>query len=268
MIEFRTLGSVDLRPQDGQALELVLSQSKRLALLAYLAVATPHGFHRRDKLVGLFWPELDQHRARHALNQALYALRTSLGEEVLQSRGDEEVGLDEETFWCDAAAFQEAIDAEQPEKALELYRGDFLEGFFISGVPEFEKWLDNERSDLRRRAGEAAWSLAERDESLGDAGRAADWARRAASYSLEDETTIRRLVSMLDRIGDRAAAIRAYDAFSTRLERELGLEPSPETKQLIEEVRARSELQERRGELATEMEEVSAEAARLAVGPA
>jgi serine/threonine-protein kinase len=66
MIEFRLLGSLDLTGPEG-TLRSVLAQPKRVALLAYLAVATPNGFHCRDKLLGLFWPESDQERGRGAL---------------------------------------------------------------------------------------------------------------------------------------------------------------------------------------------------------
>src|SRR2546427_4893642 len=57
------------------------------------AAATPYRLHRRDTLLGLFWPELDQDHARAALRQALHGLRQGLGGDVLTSRGDEEVGI-------------------------------------------------------------------------------------------------------------------------------------------------------------------------------
>ncbi|MBA2459266.1 MAG: hypothetical protein H0V43_09980 [Gemmatimonadales bacterium] len=64
MIELHTLGVVDLRASDGRELGTILRQPKRLGLLAYLAVASPRRFHRRDSLLALFWPELDQDHAR------------------------------------------------------------------------------------------------------------------------------------------------------------------------------------------------------------
>ncbi|UCC83485.1 MAG: hypothetical protein JSW46_00700, partial [Gemmatimonadota bacterium] len=87
MLELRTFGGLALRlPQqhDPQSLQ---GQSKRLALLTYLALATPRGFHRRDVLLAMFWPESDESRARQALRQALYVLRNELGEGVVVNRG-------------------------------------------------------------------------------------------------------------------------------------------------------------------------------------
>src|SRR3989475_4150125 len=88
VVEFRMLGAMSLLGADGHDLRAVLAQPKRVALLAYLAV-TPR-FHRRDSLVALFWPDLDQEHARAALRQALHGLRRALGEGVLVTRGDED----------------------------------------------------------------------------------------------------------------------------------------------------------------------------------
>lgn len=239
MIRFYTLGSLDLQASDGRQLKSVLAQPKRVALLAYLAAGGRGESHRRDRLLGLFWPDLDESRARHALNQSLYVLRRAVGPSVFVSTGDEELALAPEALWCDAAAFVEDAEAGRAAEALERYRGDLLDGFFISDAPEFEKWLDGERQRLRRLAARAAWSLAEEEEAAGNAEAAAEWARQAAAYSLENESAVRRLVALLDRVGDRVAALRAYEAFAERLKRELGVDPSPETLELVASIRAR-----------------------------
>ncbi|HKV70185.1 MAG TPA: hypothetical protein VJN62_03015 [Gemmatimonadales bacterium] len=147
MIELLTLGGIDLK-EEGRDLKEALVQPKRFALLAYLAVAQPFGFHRRDRLVALFWPELDQEHARTALRKAVHGLRAVLGEDAIIGRGAEELGLNPDRWWVDVRAFDEADVAE----GLRLYRGDLLDGFFISGAPEFERWLETERDRLRARA--------------------------------------------------------------------------------------------------------------------
>ena len=195
MIRFYTLGPVDLKASDGRQLRSILAQPKRVALLAYLAAGGKGESQRRDTLLGLFWPDLDESRARHALNQSLYVLRRAVGPSVVVSTGDEELALDPEAIWCDAAEFVEAAEAGREREALDHYRGDLLDGFFISEAPEFEKWLDGERARLRRLAARAAWSLAEEEESAGNEDAAAEWARRAAEYSLENESAVRRLIA-------------------------------------------------------------------------
>jgi DNA-binding SARP family transcriptional activator len=94
VIEFRTLGTLDLRAADGRELHTLLAQPKRIALLAYLCLAQPHGYHRRDTLLGLFWPDSDQEHARASLRKSLHVLRHALGEDAFLARGDEEVAVD------------------------------------------------------------------------------------------------------------------------------------------------------------------------------
>src|SRR6266516_7669197 len=150
MIQFRLLGGVSLTAADGHEVRSLLAQPRRLALLAYLAAATPRDFQRRDSLVALFWPELDQRHARAALREALHVLRGAVGHGIVTRRGDEEIGLDADRFWSDVAAFDRAVVSGTWGEAIELYRGDLLEGFFISEAPEFERWLETERSEERR----------------------------------------------------------------------------------------------------------------------
>src|SRR5207247_8726251 len=126
MVEFRLLGTLSLTTADGREVGSLLSQPRRLALLAYLAAATPRGLHRRDTLLALFWPELDQDHARAALRQALHVLRDALGDDVVVTRGDEDVGLDFDRLWCDVAAFDAAVATGRLGGALDGYRGHLL----------------------------------------------------------------------------------------------------------------------------------------------
>lgn len=239
MVEFRLLGRLELTDSNGRELSTVLAQPKRLALLAFLALPSPGRFHRRDRLLAMLWPDADEPRARRALSQALHFLRASLGAGVLVGRGKEEVALDAREFWCDGAAFEQALEKDDLPDALELYRGDLLDGFFVPDAPEFERWLEEERGRLRRQASGAAAVQAEREGASGKLSSAVRWAHFAVSLQPFEEDALQRLVRLLDRAGDRGSAVRAYEAFAQRLARELELEPSPETQSLVEAVRTR-----------------------------
>ena len=204
MIALQTLGGVGLR-NDGKEVATILAQPKRLALLVYLATARPRGFHSRDTLLALFWPESDDERARNSLRQALHHLRRSLGEASIAGRGDREVGIDASLVRCDAAEFDEAVEAGRWEDALTLYRGDFLPGLFVHDSPGVERWIDDERSRRRRDAIAAAWRLAEAAERAGDARAAEGWARMAVAFDPEDDTAELRLATVVDRMRARAA---------------------------------------------------------------
>jgi DNA-binding SARP family transcriptional activator len=241
MIQLRTLGGLDLIDPDGRGeLRTILVQPKRLAVLVYLALANSHRFRRRDMLVTLFWPEQDDEHARGALRQALRFLRGELGPGVLINRGEEEVGVNPEALHCDTTEFDLACETADWTRAVEIYRGDLLAGVFIADTSaEFEHWLESERGRLRRRAAAAAWSLVSVAEREGDLVAAAPWARRAVELSPDDEGAVRRLMRILDRRGDRAGALGAYEAFRLRLAAEYAAVPSPETEALLETIRTR-----------------------------
>src|SRR2546426_1092972 len=240
VVEFRILGALNLLGAGGRELTSVLAQPKRVALLAYLAAATPRRLHRRDSLLALFWPELDQEHARAALRQALHGLRHALRDGVLVTRGDEDIGLDAERIRCDVVEFARAAEVGRLADALDLYRGDLLEGFFIRGAPEFEQWLEDERARLKAVALRSATQLAERTEGHGDLAEAAQWSRRALRIAPLDEPALRRLMKTLDRLGDRAGAPEADATLAKRPPAELEADPAPETRALANAVRARA----------------------------
>lgn len=242
MTEIGLLGSLYLRDSEGRECRSLISRPKLVALLAYLAAARPLGFHRRDRLVSVFWPELDQAHARNALRQALHHLRNALGHEAIVGRGEEELGLNAAQVRCDVAAFHTALEEGRLAAALELYRGELLPGFHVSDASQFERWLEGERDYLAKRAASAAWTLAEEEEAAGNGVASAYWARRALDFSPYDESVLCRLIQLLDRLGDRAGAVQEFEKFARRLADDLEVEASPETKSLIEAVRTRDDL--------------------------
>src|SRR5215208_4565382 len=109
MIRLWIFGSIDLRADDGSVLSTLLTQQPATALLAHMAAARPETFFRRDRLVGMLWPESDQGSARTNLRRALYHIRDAIGRDALVARGDEEVALAPGVVWCDAAEFEDAF---------------------------------------------------------------------------------------------------------------------------------------------------------------
>jgi DNA-binding SARP family transcriptional activator/tetratricopeptide (TPR) repeat protein/TolB-like protein len=237
MLELQTLGTLSCRNADsGQELHSLVAQPKRVSLLVYLALARPRGFQRRDTLLGLFWPESSETRARAALSQAVYTLRRMLGDSIVVTRGDEDLAIGDGQVLCDAIAFEEALAAGERERALELYGGEFLKGFYLSECIEFERWVHGERSRLHRSAVDAAWTLADEQGAAGNPVAATHWARRAVGLAPDDEPSIRRLMTLLAFAGDRAGALREYEAFARRMT-ELELDVAEATRVLVERIR-------------------------------
>lgn len=233
MPSLRLFGTIELSGYpEGEAL---LAQTKRLALFVYLAAARPHGYHRRDRLVGLFWPEHSAEHARAALRKSLHAIRQALGEEAIVNRGDEEVAVSD-TLGCDTRRFDEAILRGRLAEALELYRGEFAAGLFAD-APGFERWAESERAFYGDAASTAAWALAEQYSTASDLTSATRWARRAVALAPTDERRLRRALSLLQSAGDRAGAVQLYEEFARRLRDELEVEPSAETVSLVRSIR-------------------------------
>jgi len=239
-IRLRTLGSLQLQGAEGDELRSLLAQPRRVALLVYLALATPRGLHRRDKLLALFWPEQDEPRARNALSQAVHFLRRTLGAEAIVSRADEELGVNQEMVWCDAIAFEAALDAGKAAEALELYRGALLEGFHVSdAAPEFGRWLDDERARLSRRHAQAVEETATAREAAGDFAGAVLWLRRLAAHDPFSSRVTLRLMRALAASGDPAAAIQQARVHKTLLREELQAPPDPQVTALVGELQSR-----------------------------
>ena len=236
--ELTTLGPIGLVGPDAAGCARVLSQSKQVAILAYLA-ARPSGERvSRDRILATFWPESSMTRARGSLRTALHRLRRDLGPALIVASG-ERVGIAPEALSCDASRLLGNWEDASPESLLGLYRGEFLDGLHLGGAPDFERWVDRMRAALRARVTELAWMLSARAESAGEWITAARHARRAADLAVDVEGATQRLIGLLDRAGDRAAAVAAYERLASELEREYGLAPSPETVALIAAVRKR-----------------------------
>ena len=137
----------------------------------------------------------------------------------------------------DVARFSRAIAEDRLAAALELYRGDLMPGFHLADCGQFQDWVDGRRMELRREAGAAAWTLAEMLERDGHGTIAGKWARRASEFSQDDERMVRRALTMLERLGDRAGALHMFDDFARRLRREHNASPSAETVAVITRIR-------------------------------
>ncbi len=237
MIELRILGSPDMVGADGSQLLSVLHRPKSLALLSYLAVEGLGDYQRRDRLLGLFWPEAEERKARSSLSEALSRLRQSLGPRVILTRGSEEIALSPSNLWVDASALLAAAENGTLDKVARLYRGPLLDGFFLDESLGFDHWLDSTRARFERVALEALGNLTDAAAAEGDAS-AMTWAERAVALSPTDAASVRRLMTLLSRSGHRTSALDAFDHYVRRIADERGLEPSEDMADLASRVRS------------------------------
>lgn len=239
VLHLKVLGYMELEDADGCPVLSVLRRPKLAAFLGVLAVGDA-AVRSREQLMAMFWPEADAERASHSLNQLVYRLRKALGD-VVDRRGDQLV-VDRARLSCDAYLFADAFERGDIEEAVGLYRGDLLDGLYVSDAPGFERWVEEQRARLSRKAAQAFWTLAERYASESRFLEASTTARRAAACTPGEEAALRRLLGFLDGIGDRASALAAYDDFARLLLDEYQATPSPETSALVERIRNRDEV--------------------------
>lgn len=129
---------------DGKPLGGPAAHRHRIALLALLAVG---GLTSRDKLVAYLWPERDTAGARNLLKTAIHELRKVLGEDAIVSVADQ-LSLNPDRLRCDVTEFEAATAAGDWDTASALYRGPFLDGFFLKDASEFEDWASMRRLRL------------------------------------------------------------------------------------------------------------------------
>ncbi|HVF40049.1 MAG TPA: BTAD domain-containing putative transcriptional regulator [Gemmatimonadaceae bacterium] len=241
MYRLRLLGGIGLVDNEGNDIEALLRQPKHFALLAYLSLPSPGTWHRRDSVLGTFWPEHEQSRARSALRSALYILRGHLPNGAIRARGDDELSLAPDVIATDVSEMNEAFAQGRFADTLSHFKGELLPGVFITDSEHFEKWLEQERAHVIATAQKAATQLSIVEEQSGKLTLAIDAARRAAELAPDDEAAARRWIALLDRAGDRAQAFAVYERFRNHMSEAFGVRPSAETVALLDAVRTRRE---------------------------
>jgi DNA-binding SARP family transcriptional activator len=188
----------------------------------------------REKLCYLFWPDSPEASARRNLRGLLTHLRRALPVPGLVITSGETAGLDPEKTWCDTAAFEQLgttgwVETGLAQQAVDLYRGPFLAGFSLPGCPEFELWATTERRSQERHYLEALAALIQERAASDDYAAAITHAQRYLAVDELAEEIHRRLIELYAANQDRSAALRQYERCASILERELGVEPLPQT---------------------------------------
>jgi serine/threonine-protein kinase len=232
MLKLVTLGGLTLTDPAGQH---VAPQRRRLALLALLAAAGERGMSR-DKLVATLWPESSVDNARHALEQLVYSMRRELPHLVLQ--GTDPLRLDSTVVSTDLAEFTSRLAGGDLAGATAVYGGPFLDGFFLSGAPEFERWVERERTRLSGEHERALRLLAETAEAEGRHAEEIGLKRRLAAADPFGERAATDLVRALAATGDWVGAARAAREYMARVREEVPGTPPTDLEALVERLHA------------------------------
>ncbi|MDA1102599.1 MAG: hypothetical protein O2956_03295 [Gemmatimonadetes bacterium] len=183
----KLLGAPDLRGPDGEQVRSLVSQPKRLCLLAYLAMASEPV--SRSTLVALFWPESDEERARNALSQAVHYLRRSLTKGAVDSVDGDRLWVPREVVWCDARELL-AREGAVGEGLAPGSGGGFMDGWNADDSQALQEWLDGVRRGVEGVLGERGASVGS---GSADGGAAADGGHLGLGDSRERTRVYRKL---------------------------------------------------------------------------
>ena len=225
--------------------DVPIRRRKALALLSYLAATSAS--HSRDTLATLLWPEYAASRAFAFLRNALWILNaTPVSEWLVSTRHTIGLRLDA-NLWTDVTAFRQAharcTDDDRDAcvnclaGAVNLFSGEFLEGFSIEDSEPFEDWQYSEANALRQELAASLERLSQAYEERGKLDEAIQLVHRWIEVQPLNEIVHRRAMALYARAGQRADALAQLDVCEQTLQRELGLPPSEETMLLAKQIR-------------------------------
>lgn len=207
---------------------------RRLALLALVAAAGRRGLSR-DRAIGILWPDAEQELARHTLSQAIYTLRRDTGRDWIVAGNELKLAPE---ISSDVGELKEAEAAGGHEAVVALAAGAFLEGFYLQGAPEFERWVEEERARIHNTLLRALEQLAARAEAAGEPAAALAWWTRLSEADPLNARYAAGRMRMLAGVGDRASALAHARAYEELVRRELEAEVDPAIRKLVTTLRA------------------------------
>ena len=226
-----TLGNPGVRVGEAE-LSALPGKPVTFGLLVHLAMEREAP---RDRLLGIFWPESPQDRARHTLSQTLYELRQDLGEAWADCAGT--TVRTTEALHVDAREFERLVERGRQEEALGLYAGHFLDGVHLVRTHAFQEWVERQRARLSRRHRAVADTFIRTNREEGRLEVALKAAWKWAGLDPLDDGAQHHLIQLLAETGSRTEALTHFRRYEALLEAELGLEPLDETREMVEAIR-------------------------------
>lgn len=233
-LDIKLLGGFFLTYEDQPVVGLNTLRSQ--ALLSYL-VLHRHAPQLRSSLAFHLWVDSTDTQARTNLRRELHHLRQNLPnpDQFLRIEPKTLQWLPTAAFTLDVMEFENAAENDQLEQAIALYRGELL--------PNCEdEWILPERDRLQQLYVRVLEQLIEKLKEQQDYRLAINFAQQLLRVDTLNELTYCTLMRLHHLSGDRANAIQVYHRCMTMLREELGVDPSPTTRKLYEQLLLEEEL--------------------------
>ncbi|MGH2453865.1 MAG: BTAD domain-containing putative transcriptional regulator, partial [bacterium] len=242
-LRVHSLGPIQVQ-RDGRVLvRSDWTYRKARELLVFLLT---HSTRSKEQIGVALWPDISPTQLRDTFRITLYHLRRTLGRpDWILYTGDGYALNRSLDYWYDVEAFEGAA-AEAArlipraraqamavlQEALALYRGPFVEDLSDG------QWYLLRREQLGRAFLEALLLLGQLAFDQGSYDRAAEAYRRAIRLDGYLEAAHRQLMRCYQALGERAQALRHYEALVSRFRDELGISPDEETAALAARLRS------------------------------
>lgn len=229
-----------------------LDACKVQELLSYLLIYRDRP-HARETLAGMLWGESSTEKSKKYLRQALWQLQTALDAQGRNSSGSQMLLVEHDWvqfkldagLWFDVALFEQAFalaqgssgrdmdvgQAEAIQLAVQLYKGDLLEGWY-------HDWCLYERERLQNMYLAMLDKLMNHCEAQHQYERGLLYGSLILRFDRASERTHRQLMNLQYLSGDRTAALRQYERCVTALDEELGVKPDKRTAALYQQIKA------------------------------
>lgn len=227
---------------------LALPTRKALALLIYLAVEQKP--YSRDHLMALFWPDSDLQRAQTSLRTSMSYIRRALPQSLLVSdretvcfNRDAGIVLDSDILLAAAKRasrpqMKQSVLLTVFQDAVQRVRGDFLAGFSIGDVPDFDDWVSLQREFFHQQFVLVFDSLSRLQLDMGYGFEGLSTTSRWIDLSPYNEAAYQRQMQLYLATGNRIAALQTYKRLTLMLSNEFGVAPSTYSGALEEQAQA------------------------------
>lgn len=236
---FLLFGAPKFSKSAGEPLEI--RSRKGVGLLAFVALAKGKPVSR-DELCALLWADRQTTQARASLRQLLFDLRQDFGSDsdILDTETDGAICLKDKAIALDLSEFHQlrrAEDRQSLERALALRRGQFVEGLAPTDSA-FAEWVEENRRSLDNHWCETAVKLLRMLEREADHRQSLEVAGQLLIVDPLCEAAHQAIVRAHLATNNRSLALRHYQDYRAKLDRDLGVEPDPLMEKILAEAAA------------------------------
>lgn len=213
--------------KDGK--EVIFPYNKVKALFYYISVNKKA---TRDELAALLWTDEKDSVAKKNLRNALYKIKKSFDEEVIISPKKSIVMLNPE--------FNIDVDIDvflnDEEDFIDVYRGEFLQGFFVKNAEQFDEWLFKEKERFKILYVSKLYEKIELDLQQNNSSNIEKYTKKLINIDEFDERAYKILMEHYKENGNYRKVIECYNRLTQLLDNELGITPDKNIKKVFDDV--------------------------------